>query len=92
MGVWEYKSGLAAFVRSLASDWAGFDGKRRYASTEAEFTLTCRHDGHGTVSCQVTIGQPWSPEWSMTAQIQFGAGAHLARIAADIEHFFLKTS
>lgn len=89
MGV---QSGLAAFVRSLANDWVGFDGGRQYASTEGEFTLACRHDGHGTVSCQVTVGQPWPPEWSITAQIQFGPGARLERIADDLKHFFLRSS
>ena len=32
--VWEDNSGLASFVRSLATDWAGFDGEREYASIE----------------------------------------------------------
>ena len=58
VGVRKFKGGLAAFVRSLANDWAGFDGERQYAGTEGEFTHVCRHDGHGTVSCRVTIGQP----------------------------------
>lgn len=83
---------LVSFVRSLANDWAGFDGERQYASTEGQSTLVCRHDGHGTVSCRVTIGQPWPPEWSMTAELQFGAGAHLERIAYDLEHFFVSAA
>jgi hypothetical protein len=36
----------------------------------------------------VTVGQPWPPEWSMSADLDFGAGAHLERIADDLEQFF----
>ena len=72
MGVWEYNSGLVAFVRSLANDWAGFPGERSYASIEGQLTLVCRHDGLGTVGCRVTIRQVWPPEWSMTADLDFG--------------------
>ncbi len=89
VGVWEYNSSLAAFVRSLADDWAGFEGERTYDSIEGHISLVCRHDGQGTVSCRVTIGQVWPPEWSMTADMEFGAGVHLERIAGDVERFFL---
>ena len=87
--VWEYHSTLAAFIRSMADDWAGFDGERTYVTIEDHLTIACRHDGLGTVRCLVTIGQVWPPEWSMTAELEFGAGAHLERIADDVEHFFL---
>jgi Family of unknown function (DUF6228) len=88
VGVWEYNSGLAAFVRSLANDWAGFPGERSYTSIEGHLTLVCRHDGRGTVGCRVTIGQVWPPQWSMAADLDFGAGAHLERIADVVERFF----
>ncbi len=92
VGVWEYTSGLAAFVRSLVDDWAGFEGERTYASIEGHLSLVCRHDGHGTVICRVTIGQVWPPEWSMSADLEFGAGAHLEQIAIDVERFFLSSA
>ena len=85
--VWEYNSGLAAFLRAVANDWAGFDGERTYATIEGHLELSCRHDGHGTVTCRVTLGQPWPPEWSMKAVLELGAGAHLERIASDVEMF-----
>jgi hypothetical protein len=86
--VWEYNSGLAAFVRALADDWRGFEGERRYATIEGQLTLTCRHDGRGTVACRFELRQPWPPGWSMSADIDFGAGAHLERIATEVEQFF----
>jgi hypothetical protein len=88
VGVWEYKSGLAEFVRSLATDWSGFHGEREDASIEGHLTVACRHGGHGMVTCRVTIGQPRTPVWSMTADIEYGAGALLDRVAADVEQFF----
>lgn len=88
VGVWEYNSGLATFLRSLADDWKGFEGERTHSTIEGHLALTCRHDGRGTVECRVTVGQVWPPVWSMTADVEFGAGAHLERIADDVERFF----
>jgi hypothetical protein len=50
--------------------------------------LSCRHDGLGTVECNVTVRQPEPPEWSMRAVLDFGAGAHIDRVAAAVETFF----
>ena len=88
IGVWEYKSGLAAFVRELADSWRGFDGVKEYATIEGQLELSCRHDGLGTVECRATLRQPWPPEWSMAAVLDFGTGAHLDRLAGDVEAFF----
>src|SRR5215831_16015763 len=49
VGVWEYNSGLAAFVRELADGWRGFDEVKVYGTTEGHLELSCRHDGLGTV-------------------------------------------
>jgi hypothetical protein len=78
---------LAPFIRSLADAWKGFEGTREYASLEGQLVLSCQHDGMGTVSCAVTVCQPWPPEWSMQAVLRFGAGAHLERLAGDVDAF-----
>lgn len=85
--VQEHGMHLAPFIRSLADAWKGFEGTREYASLEGQLELICQHDGMGTVSCTVTLRQPWPPEWSVEAVLRFGAGAHLERIASDIEAF-----
>jgi hypothetical protein len=90
VAVWEYNSGLAVFMRDIANDWRGFDGERAYASTEGHLSLTCRHDGRGTVHCRVVIGRLSPPEWSMAAGLEFGAGSHLDQIADAVEAFFSK--
>lgn len=89
--VYDYDSGLAAYVRSVAGAWQGFDDATDYTSLEGQLALSCRHDGLGTVECQVTLRQPWPPTWSLQAALIFGVGAHLDRIAASIEAFFRST-
>lgn len=86
--VWEYHSGLAAFVRELATAWRGFDGVKEYSTIEGQLHLSCRHDGRGTIACRATLRQPWTPEWTMEVAMELGAGAHLDRVAADVEAFF----
>lgn len=88
VGVWEHEIGLAKFIRQLAEAWKGFDGVKEYASTEGHLALACEHDGLGTVVCRVTIGKLWEPEWSMSAVLRFGAGAHLEGLAKDADRWF----
>jgi hypothetical protein len=85
--VWDCGSGLAAFVRDIASGWRGFEGLKEYANLEGQLHLSCRHDGKGTVECKVALRQPEPPEWSFEAVLQFGAGAHLERLADEVEAF-----
>jgi hypothetical protein len=58
---------------------------KEYASLEGDLALSCRHDGLGTVECEVTVRQPSPPEWSIHAVLAFGAGAHLDRVADAVE-------
>ena len=50
---------------------------RAFTSLEGELLLSAIHDGLGTVDLAATLRQPWPPEWSATASIDLGAGAHL---------------
>jgi hypothetical protein len=71
----------------LANSWRGFDGARDYRSLEGQLGFSCRHDGRGTVMCKVTLRQPAPPEWSVETTLDFGAGAHLERLADEVEAF-----
>ena len=86
--VYEYGTGLPAFVRSVADAWQGFTDVKEYVSLEGDLVLSCRHDGLATVECDVTVRQPSPPEWSMRAVLAFGAGAHFGRIADAVAEFF----
>jgi len=86
-GVCDIGDGLATFFRELADARTGFDGERSYGSLEGQLPIRCSHDGRGTVTCEVTLAQPSPPTWSFTARLDLGAGAHLERIAAEVEGF-----
>jgi hypothetical protein len=85
--VWEMGAGLGPYFRDLSNSWQGFVGSRDYYSLEGQLGLSCQHDGRGTVTCRVALSQPAPPEWSMKAVLDFGAGAHLERLADEIESF-----
>lgn len=81
----EYGSQLAPFFNELAEAWRGFDDVKTFASLEGQLTIAARHDGRGTVDCEVSLRQPWPPEWTFSAVLDFGAGAHLESLAADVQ-------
>ena len=83
--VYDLGDRLGPFFRELADAWNGFDGVKEYSSLEGQLHLACTHDGVGTVSCVVTLRQPWPPDWRLQAVVEFGAGAHLDRLASDVE-------
>lgn len=85
--VHDHGVGLSRFMREVAEHWRGFDGTKEFASLEGQLQLACVHDGLGTVECRVTIRQPWPPVWRVDAVLDFGAGAHLERLAAEVEAF-----
>jgi len=74
-------------VKDLAQNWRGFAGVKEYASLEGQLELSAQHDGVGTVTCRVRLRQPWPPDWSVEVELSFGAGAHLERLAGDVEAF-----
>jgi hypothetical protein len=80
----------STFLIHLSDAWQGSDGARNFVSMEGELTISCRHDGKGAVECTVSLVRPfWNPpSWTVTADMNFGAGAHLERIARDAEEFF----
>jgi hypothetical protein len=86
--VFDYNTQFPVFLRDVADAWQGFDGVKDYSSLEGQLLLSCRHDGIGSVECRVTLRQPWPADWSMEAVLTFGAGAHLERIASDVESAF----
>jgi hypothetical protein len=66
---------------------AGWEGVKEYASLEGQLSLLAEHDGLGTVTIKVTVRQPWPPDWSFEAELEFGSGAHLEGIAREVAAF-----
>ena len=56
-------------------------------ATQGQLLLVCTHDGRGSIRCQTTLRKPEPPEWSFTAVLVFGGGAHAERLASDLEAF-----
>jgi len=77
-----------SFFRTLACEWKGWEGVRKWSSLEGEFELLCEHDGLGHISAEATIhsnrhGHGW------TGQIRFDmAAGELEGIAAGVSKFF----
>lgn len=85
--VYEHREWLAEYFADLAANWRGWEGVKEYASLEGQLSLNATHDGLGTVTIRVVLGQPWPPEWSFEAELAFGAGAHLERLAHELGAF-----
>lgn len=87
--VWDGpERGLVAYLRSLADDWAGWPGVRRWTSYERELSLDARHDGRAYVQLGVTLRQAgYDPEdtaWTARAVFGLEAGEELSRFVADL--------
>jgi hypothetical protein len=87
--VWDDGAGVASYFRSLAEDWQGFDERREFTALEGQLWIRSVHDQLGTVTCTVTLRRPEPPTWTLSAELLLGAGAHLERIASDLERFVI---
>lgn len=85
--VWDYRGALPEFFADLAESWRGFDGAKEYDTVEGQLQLSCTWDGLGAVRCRATLGSLEPPEWSVSAVLTWGAGAHLERLAAEVARF-----
>jgi hypothetical protein len=83
--VHEFGTSLHRFFRELADDWSGFEDVKSFTSLEGELWIKARHDGVGTIYCEVHLRQPAPPEWELSAELDFGAGAQVAAIADQVE-------
>jgi hypothetical protein len=79
---------LAGYLASLAADWSGWDGVRRWASVGTEaLTVEARHDRQATVHLTVVLGEDrLYPGWSAQATFEVEPGEQLTRLAADLAH------
>lgn len=76
--------GLADFFATLAEDWRGWKGGRRWASLEDDLELEATHDGLGTITLTARLRTEAFAQhrWRAAAQIVLDAGG-LDRIARD---------
>jgi Family of unknown function (DUF6228) len=85
--VHDHGRALARFFQELADAWRGFADRKEFGHPEGQFSLSCVHDGHGTVTCDVRLGEGRHGSWSAKMTMEFDAGTQLERVASAVESF-----
>jgi hypothetical protein len=79
-------AGVPEFFAALAADWNGWSGAREWQTVEGGLTLSCTHDGRGTISMGTELREH-NLGWVVRAIVPIDAGA-LEQVAADVALFF----
>jgi len=82
-------SRLAELFESMASEWRGWPGEKRWHSPESEFELVATADGRGHVAVQIRLTPPTSPyppPWRFECRLPLEAG-QLDRVAEQVRSF-----
>jgi hypothetical protein len=82
------EEGLDAFFAGLERDWRGWNGQRRWDAWEGGISLTCTHDGRGTISVAVVLENLSGSDWTVEAALVIDAGEELTRVARDLRRLF----
>jgi hypothetical protein len=78
--------GLSGYFATLAADWRGWSGERRWRSLEDDVTLVARHDGLGAVTLTARLRTEAfaTHRWDASAELVLDAGA-LDRLVRQVE-------
>lgn len=77
---------LPAFFAELAESWRGWAGTMDWRAHEEGLTLSCTHDGLGTISMATELRDSVRA-WVVRAVVPIEAG-QLGPLARDLEGFF----
>ena len=84
----ETQQGLREFFGSLASDWRGWQGTRRWESIEHHLAIEATVDHHGHVALTFTLQRHYRPDaWSVTVTVSVDAGEEMTKLASRIDDF-----
>jgi hypothetical protein len=83
LGPEEVEPSLAELFDDLAANWRGWAGQKDWEGKEGGLTLSCSHDGVGTVSIVVHLSHLSGAGWSVRGMIAVDAG-QLDQIASDV--------
>ena len=75
---------IAGYLTDLAKNWKGWEGPKRFETTESELSISATHDGRGRVEFQIDMRRH---PWSVRNVISVDAG-DLERLAADTRSLF----
>ena len=89
--IWAYTDAhyLVDLLASMAENWQGWTGEKKWSSIEGEFSITCTHDKLGHISLDVEMHQDFEEPWRLRASLLVDAG-QLEKIAKDANKFFNK--
>lgn len=81
--------GLDAFLASLAADWRGWDGTRRWDTIKQELTIEATHHGR-RAELLFTVRPPeYKPDaWQVRFPVFVAPGESLARLAKAATELF----
>ena len=85
--------GLADFFASLARDWLGWDGERRWDSVEEDLGIGAFWKS-GFARLRITLRQDWTDRdnrgngWQVTAWVSLQCGEELSQAATDVGKLF----
>jgi hypothetical protein len=77
---------LPEFFAELVPQWRGWDGIAEWRASEGGLTLSCTHDGRGTISMGTEL-RDMHLDWVVRAIVPIDAGA-LEQLALDVAAFF----
>jgi hypothetical protein len=83
-------AGAPEFFATLAADRRGWPGARTWQTLEGGLTVSCTHDGRGTVSMGTELREN-NIGWVVRAVVPIDAG-QLEQVAADVAAFFAASS
>ena len=78
------KQRLDVFFADLERDWKGWKGERRWEEIESGLSLTCAHDGRGTISVAVEIRRLFGEDWAARANLRVDSGEELSSLVRDL--------
>jgi hypothetical protein len=84
----ETQRGLRDFFGSLAADWRGWQGTRRWESIEHDLTVEATVDHHGHVALTFILQRDYRPDaWFVTVTVSVDAGEAMTKLASRIGAF-----
>ena len=88
--VWGYTDSdfLVQLFSSIAANWKGWEGEKKWSSIESDLLLVASSDNLGHITLEVSIcGNHPDNDWSMSAPVHLDAGG-LDKVASDVAAFF----
>ena len=75
---------LDDFFADLERDWRGWHGQRRWEGMEGGLSLTCTHDGRGTIFIAVALRHLSGADWTAQATVGVDSGEELTQLVGDL--------